>query len=170
MGLHSWQDSLPSSVLSNVQNNPTVQKLSTIPTRHKTVDRNKNTAKPRRSKTAVSCGNPSNQWRKRWANSHSGGGSQFSVGCLGWAPRQCSTDGERADGWWETFVVQHSNPSKPPEPFFNTARTFRGHKGGIKDTQVLQLYSSISGQDIFNEVIPEIACIWTTNISLLAYF
>lgn len=76
--LHRCQDSLSSSALSNVQNNPTVQKLSTILTHHNTVDRNiKTWTRSRGSGTAVSCCNPSNRWR----NSQSGGGRiQFSVG------------------------------------------------------------------------------------------
>lgn len=129
----------------------------------------KNTGKSRGSGTAVSCGNPSNRWRKRWANSQSGGGRiQFSVGwnhsrhllvhdgrrwqvsyrcrccsrqrtkslgcwvVLDFVPRLCRTDGESAErwwggftvGWWEMFVVQHSNPSRPPE---SLAVILQGH-------------------------------------------
>lgn len=58
--------------------------------------------------------------------------------CAGLTVRvQRGDGGSFTVGWWEMFVVQHSNPSRPPEPL---AALLRGHEGGIKDTQMLQLY------------------------------
>lgn len=59
-----------------------------------------------------------------------------------WERREVTGEGSFTVGWWwEMFVVQHSNPSRPPEPL---NELLRGHsedtRGGIKDTQMLQFY------------------------------
>lgn len=191
-GLRCCRDSLPSSVSSNAQNDPTARKLPTIPTRHETADRNgENTGESRGGPAGqlFSCGNPSRRWRTvsleeaKFSSQLSEAVSRHLLGPVGrrlrvsnswrwctsvgiqrllllgcsrlcssfvqdwrWERREVTGEGSFTVGWWwEMFVVQHSNPPRPPEPL---NELLRGHsedtRGGIKDTQMLQFYRQFS--------------------------